>query len=273
MDTETPNGGSHGACPHQRLSEELACKSFAEAAPYASDPFAPVAKRTRFEVKLDAAKHPRWRKHKVKKNAPIPCVPTSHVAALLGEMISHSDVRRFDASVLLSGKRIVCGGSESIAGALGAGGLLLGAAVADGVEAVKRKLRAPKMRAEKEAALAIRRKYYAAETERRHRIAEQLRAAVPPPENARPTPEVLLQAYASRHESEAAALHFGRLMTDLEEHERYQVEVSGNRITGTTKGVRKWLAENCPSLAAHYHTCLRFKRKAQRDPVRPEEMD
>jgi len=51
-------------------------------------------------------------------------------------------------------------------------------------------------------------------------------------------------------------------MIDLEEHARREYSIRGNKFTGSVGGVKDWLKENCPILAAHYSTCQRYKRLA-----------
>ena len=144
---------------------------------------------------------------------------------------------------------------------------VVAAGVMDAGEAAYRLVTAKRRAEERAATLAARRKYYAAENEKRRQEAEEIRAAVPPPENPMPTPEQLIAAYSQRHDSEEAKIRFGQLMIDLDEHVRYRLVLEKGRIVGSSGGVREWMAENCPELLPHYHTCQRFKRKLQDDPA------
>jgi len=78
-----------------------------------------------------------------------------------------------------------------------------------------------------------------------------------------PTPEELTEAYLRRRENEDWQLRFGMLMIDLEEHARRTYAITGNKFTGSSGGVKDWLAKYCPLLAEHYATCQRYKRLAQ----------
>lgn len=230
---------------------------------------------TRFELRLKKAMNPRCRKykrHQAKKSAVDLSPRRTRLQAVL------EDIRGGDLAApgydprLCGGSRGVKRGLDGMESMVKAAVIITGAAVADAVDSVKDAIEARKAkqteekdRARRELNLALRRKYYAQEAEHRHKEAELLRAAVPPPSNPMPTPEALIHAYVHRHVSEEAAIRFGSLVIDLEEHVRRTVQHDGARIVGNAGGVRDWLKKHCPELAPHYHTCQRFKRKAQPD--------
>lgn len=233
------------------------------------DPNPGDAKPTRFERRMDAALHPRQRRHHAKRKVVAFKHPQTRVQALLEELAAEPEVNTPDYSPSLYPWQHlwqVCDAGGAVARV---GVALAVASVADGVEAVVDKVKERAMREQREMELAKRRKYYAAEHEKYRREVEKIRSATLPPENPMPTPEELLVAYVHRHDSEEAKLRFGRLMIDLDEHVRYEVRMSDGRISGTDGGVRDWLARNCPELAKHYHTCQRFKRKVQEDAAAP----
>ena len=234
-------------------------------------------KATQFELRLEKAKNPRCRKYnrRLPPPAPEPPPPRTNLQAVL-EDIRNGDLAapRRDPSV--PGGGLVGDVSCGIESAVKAAVFVAGAAVADVVESAKSAVEARKARAKeaaerklKQANLELRRKYYAKENERRRMKSDEIRAAIPPPKNPMPTPEALIHAYVHRHLGEAAGMRFGSLVIDLEEHVRRTVAERDNcgRISGVAGGVRKWLKANCPELLPHYHTCQRFKRKAQPDLV------
>ena len=254
------------------LSEELgerACTGEAVV-----DPYSPVPEKSKFERRLEAAKNPRRRKHKVRGlSGPAFKRPATRLEALLSDMKTDERVYGRDCTRQFFPHRYDLtrpSGAEVLARA---GVAIAAAAVMDAGESIAHKLRAKREAAEREARLAVRRKYYGAEQIKRDERNAAIRAAVPPPENRMPSATELQDAYSRRHESEAAKLRFGRLMIDLEEYVRCQVVREGTRIAGTTGGVQEWLVRNCPELAKHYHTCQRFKRKVQEDPTLFERHD
>lgn len=230
-------------------------------------------KPTLFELRLQKAKNPRCRKYKRRLSPPAaePLPPRTNLQAVL------EDIRNGDLAVprrdpYIRGGPIVGDVTGGIEAAAKAAVFIAGAAVADIVDSAKSAIKAREAKAQEESDrimrqenLAMRRKYYAKETERRRIKSEEIRAAIPPPKNPMPTPEALIHAYVHRHISEEAAIRFGSLVIDLEEHVRRTVAErdANGRIAGIAGGVRKWLMANCPELLPHYHTCQRFKRKAQ----------
>ena len=232
-------------------------------------------KLTRFELRLKKAMNPRCRKykrHRTKKPVDDQAPRRTKLQAVLEEIRSGDlAAPRYDPR-LYGGSAVVKAGMGGVESMVKAAVFITGAAVADAVDSAKEAIEARKARREeekdrirRELNLVLRRKYYAQEAERRHKEAERLRAAVPPPLNPMPTREALIHAYVHRHVSEEAGIRFGNLVIDLEEHVRRTVQHDGARIVGNAGGVRDWLKKHCPELAPHYHTCQRFKRKAQPD--------
>jgi len=217
---------------------------------------------TRFERRLLKAKNPRLRKHNAKP-APKLTKPASHVDAFLNEL--SEDIKSAPIGAPFWNQHpyaIEKDVASTIAAPLTlAEGLAISAAQ-DGIDAIKRKLKEK----EKEEALAKRRTYYAAEAAVRQAKRDQLEQSRPAPQHPCPTPAELIEAYNHRHESEEWKVRFGTLMIDLEEHVRRTYVHVGNKFSGSAGGVKEWLARECPTLARHYSTCLRFKRKLQDDP-------
>lgn len=255
-----------GSVDYTPRSEELG-DSGLRAGSY--DPSSGDAKPTRFERRMDAALHPRQRRHHAKRKAAAFKHPQTRVQALLEDIAAEPEVNIPDYSPFLHPHQHFCQMCDAGGAVAKVGVALAVASVADGVEAVVDKVKERAMREQREKELAKRRKYYAAEHEKYRREVEKIRTATLPPENPMPTSEELFAAYVHRHDNEEAKLRFGRLMIDLDEHVRYEVRMSDGRISGTDGGVRDWLARNCPELAKHYHTCQRFKRKVQEDAAAP----
>ena len=211
-----------------------------------------------FERRLAKAKDVRLRKHRTKSKKKFRRA-ASQMEAFLQEL--SEDVRH--APPVSLGR---CSGTDlGVAATLGpvafAEGLAV-AAVQDGVENVGKLLTLKARRA----ALKKRRTYYEAENAKRRSWSEEIRKAIPKPLHRCPTPSALEEAYARRRESSEWMLRFGELMIDLEEYARREYEISGNKFTGSSGGVRDWLKKRCPLLAKHYWTCQRYKRMAQDDP-------
>ena len=232
-------------------------------------------KPTRFEQRLQKAMNPRCRKYnrRLPPSAPELPPPRSNLQAVV-EDIRSGDLAAPRRNPYVPGGNRVNSISDGIESAAKAAVFVAGAVVADVVESAKAALDARKAKQQekidrliREQNLAERRKYYGKDAERRRMESEKIRAATPPPRNPMPTPEALIHAYVHRHISEEAAIRFGSLVVDLEEHVRRTVSERDNdgRIVGVAGGVRKWLKANCPELLPHYHTCQRFKRKAQPD--------
>ena len=217
----------------------------------------------KFERRLEKAKNPRMRKHNRKPSFAKKIVrPTSHVEALLQEI--SDDYHRAPGS----GSFFTGNGSRDVMNLVGATAAplfvaegLAVAAVADGIDKVK-EIAARKAKRE---ALERRRKYYEADAARRKAQRETVRAAMPKPANRCPTPAELTDAYLHRRDNAESIERFGTLMIDLEEYAKRVYDITGNKFTGSTGGVKDWLKQHCPLLAQHYSTCQRYKRMAQND--------
>lgn len=211
-----------------------------------------------FKRRLAKAKDVRLRKHRMKPKKKF-CRPASHMESFLQEV--SEDVRHVTPVSL--GR---CSGTGlGIAATLGPAAFVEGLAIAatqDGVEKVGKLLTLKARRA----ALEKRRTYYETENAKRRMWSVEIRKAIPKPLHRCPTPSALEEAYARRRESAEWKLRFGELMIDLEEYARREYEISGNKFTGSSGGVRDWLKKHCPLLAKHYWTCQRYKRMAQDDP-------
>ncbi len=97
--------------------------------------------------------------------------------------------------------------------------------------------------------------------------------------NPPPTPEALLELWSSRKDSHEAALAFGSALNDLEASvNNRSIPVGHKHFRGRNPGIKGWLREHCPDIAAHYSAALYLKRIAQHlrdssamtDPCPPE---
>lgn len=237
---------------------------------YTFDPYHEAPKLSRLEQRINIARQPRCRKHKRRVKASVrPLHYATHLEAFLADAADYLQYRPSGPVFGTHGD-----GINNFSCGLDVARVAIGATVClglDAVDAVKNKvvekIEAPRRAAE----LEKRRSYYAAYNEKRRAASALVASNVPAPLNPCPRPEELTEAYYRRHDSEEAKVRFGQLMIDLEENVRYRVETEGNKIVGTTGGVRDWLKVNCPELAKHYHTCLRFKRKCQFEICEPWE--
>jgi len=213
-----------------------------------------------FERKLELAATPRARKRHGKRPEKF-VRPKSHVGAAVGEILDAATGggggRFYDPNPHVMARN----GIDAAMAPVVAAHRLAVAAAMDVADAVKRKLGEKERMAKTEK----RRMYYATDAKRRERQREAIREAMPEVACRCPTPKELTEAYMRRRESEAWQKRFGELMIDLEEHARRKYAIAGNKFTGSTGGVKDWLKENCPLLAAHYSTCQRYKRLAQED--------
>jgi len=211
-----------------------------------------------FEKRLARVMDPRARKHNKKRPTKFVRLK-SHLAAVLYDIQHPVDIGRHQRVMPYGGETAAFKFCGQLGGTMGA---LTVAAAMDGIDAVKKQL------AKKELMLKLekRRKYYAAEAEKRAEQREQLQQAAVKPTNPCPTPEDLTEAYLHRRDSDECLLRFGEQMIDLEEHVRRTWQITGNKFTGSSGGVKDWLKENCPLLADHYSTCQRYKRLAQEGP-------
>jgi len=210
-----------------------------------------------FEKRLARVKNPRARKHNTKRPKKF-MRPTSNLAVVLDELrnpVVQGGSRRASAPYVLKPTL------HDTLGGVGATAEIAFAAAMDGLDAVKTQL----CKKERMLKLEKRRRYYAAEADKRAAMREQLRLSAVKPINPCPTPTELTDAYLHRRDSDECLLRFGKLMIDLEEHARRNWLITGNKITGSSGGVKDWLKENCPLLADHYSTCQRYKRLAQED--------
>ena len=108
--------------------------------------------------------------------------------------------------------------------------------------------------------------YYPQERMRRERLAAERRkvrerfTASPCP-----TPEQLREQYGKARDSVREALRFGSLMCDLEAHcDNSLVRDADGEIRGRNPGVRGWLREHCPAVAAHYSRAMHYKALAEK---------
>jgi hypothetical protein len=232
-------------------------------------------KLTRFELRLERAKNPRCRKYKPRlPPPPAQTAPRTNLQAALEELRSGELAGAQYDPCMYGGSPLAKRALAELESGVKAAVVVASAIVADTVDSVKGAIekRKEKKRLKAEAELraqnlAIRRKYYGKDAERRRDEAERIRAATPAPANPIPTREALVHAYIHRHVSEEAAIRFGNLIADLEEHVSWKLTLrnSDGRIVKGSGGIREWLKKNCPELAPHYHTCQRFKRKTQPD--------
>ncbi len=97
--------------------------------------------------------------------------------------------------------------------------------------------------------------------------------------NPPPTPEAPLALWTHRKESHEAALAFGSALNDLEASVNNRSIPAGHKhFRGRNPGIKGWLRDHCPDIAAHYSAALCLKRIAQHlrdasamtDPCPPE---
>ncbi len=82
--------------------------------------------------------------------------------------------------------------------------------------------------------------------------------------NPPPSPEALLELWIHRKDSRETALAFGSALNDLEATiDNRSISTGPNCWRGRRPGLKGWLRENCPDVAAHYDVALRLKRIAQ----------
>ena len=107
--------------------------------------------------------------------------------------------------------------------------------------------------------------YYAQEAARRRSLAKERRSTRQRhTENPCPTPDQILDAWQKKTESREAMLRFGSLIEDLACHVDSSLHIVGGRIVGRAPGVKGWLHDNLPALAACYSTVMRYKAAARR---------
>ena len=144
----------------------------------------------------------------------------------------------------------------------------IGVAMRDGVRKLADPRERERMRQELMRDLrAVRRPfYYARETERRRRLAEERRKIKRRSTTApMPTPEDVMAAWASRKESREAMVRLGGVLQDLECYvdNCLRFDGSGN-VVGRNGGIRGWIRENVPELFPKYKTLMRYKAMAVR---------
>ena len=76
--------------------------------------------------------------------------------------------------------------------------------------------------------------------------------------NLCPSNEALLEAWRHVRDSKEALVHFGNMMQNLECYVDNSLRFDqAGRIVGHNAGVKGWLAENAPEIAAHYTSATR----------------
>ena len=100
---------------------------------------------------------------------------------------------------------------------------------------------------------------------RRAMAAERRRIARRTTTSPCPSKEALLEAWRHVRDSKEALVRFGSMMQDLECYvdNSLRFDRSG-RIVGRNAGVKGWLAENAPEIAAHYTSAIRYKAAAKK---------
>ena len=108
--------------------------------------------------------------------------------------------------------------------------------------------------------------YYARETERRRRLAEERRKIGRRRTTApAPTPEGLLAAWEARKDSREAMIRLGGMVHDLECYVDNRLRIDGSgAVVGRNGGIRGWIRENLPELSPKYKTLMRYKALAVR---------
>jgi hypothetical protein len=108
--------------------------------------------------------------------------------------------------------------------------------------------------------------YYAAENERRRRLAdERRRIKSRRTVNGCPTKEQILDAWIARRRSHEDAMRFGSLLEDLECYIDNDLRRSEDGvILGRNPGIKGWLKENLPALALQYTSVMRYKAAAKK---------
>ena len=116
------------------------------------------------------------------------------------------------------------------------------------------------------AAKLNRRKYLPRERERRRALArERRRIRRRTTLNPAPTTEGLLEAWAHARESPSSMIRFGSMLCDLEAYvDNSLIHDENGEICGRRPGIRGWLRDNCPELAAKYKTVMGYKAMANK---------
>ena len=113
---------------------------------------------------------------------------------------------------------------------------------------------------------AARGAHYAAEKARRRAMAaERRRVKRRTTESPCPTAEEILEAWRHARDSKEALVRFGSMMQDLECYVDNSLRMDGRgRIVGRSSGVKGWLRERLPELAARYSSVMRYKAAAKK---------
>ena len=144
----------------------------------------------------------------------------------------------------------------------------IGVAMRDGVRRIADPIERERARRELMRELRVVRRpfYYARETARRRRLAAERRKTSRRYTTApMPTPGDILSAWNARKESREAMVRLGGMLHDLECHVDNCLRFDGRgNVVGRNGGIRGWLRENLPELAAKYKTLMRYKALAVR---------
>ena len=107
--------------------------------------------------------------------------------------------------------------------------------------------------------------YEAEKVRRRAMAAERRRIARRTTTSPCPSKEALLEAWRHVRDSKEDLVRFGSLMQDLECYVDNSLRFDrAGRIVGRNAGVKGWLAENAPEIAAHYTSAIRYKAAAKK---------
>lgn len=80
-----------------------------------------------------------------------------------------------------------------------------------------------------------------------------------------PSAEALLDAWRHVRDSKVSLVRFGSMMQDLECYVDNSLRFDGlGRIVGRNAGIKGWLLENVPEMAAHYTSVIRYKAAAKK---------
>ena len=107
--------------------------------------------------------------------------------------------------------------------------------------------------------------YEAEKARRRAMAAERRRVKRRTTESPCPTAEEVLEAWRHARDSKEALVRFGSMMQDLECYVDNSLRMDGRgRIVGRSSGVKGWLRERLPELAARYSSVMRYKAAAKK---------
>lgn len=113
---------------------------------------------------------------------------------------------------------------------------------------------------------AARPAHYEAEKSRRQALArERRRIHRRTTANPCPTKAELLEAWTHVRDSKESLVRFGSMLQDLECYVDNSLRMDeAGRIIGRNAGIKGWLHENLPELAAHYSSVMRYKSAAKK---------